>query len=370
MGLRSGPFGLKLREWLKSGRYRLRIYIPPFRNRHFWLVQILVITIVVIHDVIEIGGYLPQLGMLYFLPISLFFVPVVYAALIFGFTGSIATTFWVVILTIPNWVFWHHGLERLGVIFQMAILVAVSVFVGQRVDRETAARHQAEDAGVALRTYAAHVVRAQEEERRRIARELHDETIQAMTLIHRQLGSMEDKNLRLPSGLADEVKQVQKMTEGAMQKIREFAKSLRPSTLDDLGIVPSIRRLLIDSTERRGINNQFRLVGDERRLPQDMEDGMFRITQEAIWNIERHSKATEIAITITFTDGEVRLDIKDNGIGFKVPPVLSSFYAMNKLGMIGMQERAELLGGKLEVQSSPKKGVTVSVTIPDYHSTI
>jgi signal transduction histidine kinase len=97
---------------------------------------------------------------------------------------------------------------------------------------------------------------------------------------------------------------------------------------------------------------------------------MFRITQEAIWNIERHSKATEIAITITFTDGEVRLGIKDNGIGFKVPPVLSSFYAMNKLGMIGMQERAELLGGKLEVQSNPKKGVTVSVTIPDYHSTI
>ncbi len=133
----------KLEGWFVKAKERFHPYRPRFRDWHFWAVQGLVIGIAAIHDIIEIGGYLPHLGMLYFLPISLFFVPVVYAALKFGFVGSIATAIWVLIITIPNWVFWHQGLERLGVILQMAVLTAVAVFVGQRVDRERAAQQRA-----------------------------------------------------------------------------------------------------------------------------------------------------------------------------------------------------------------------------------
>ena len=354
----------KIKNWLKKVRQWIYPYRPRFRDWHFWIVQGIVIGVAVIHDVIEVGGYMPHLGMLYFLPISLFFVPVVYAALYFGFRGSIATAVWVIIITIPNWIFWHQGFERLGVIFQMALLVAVAIFVGQRIDRENEARHKTEDATVAIRTYATHIVQAQEEERQRIARELHDQTIQGLALLYQRLDAMKDGNPHLSSAVAEKVREAQQLAEESAKEVRNFIWSLRPPILDDLGIVPSIRRLVLDSTERTGMKGRFRLVGKERRLPQDIEVGMFRIAQEALWNVERHSRGTEMMVTITLTKDEAKIDISDNGIGFNVPQVLHSFYTAGKLGVLGMQERAESIGGKLDVQSILKKGVTVSFSIP------
>ncbi len=362
--VQSRLLGSRIRSWLNSTRHWLYRYRPRYKDRQFWVVQALIIVIAIAHDIIEAGGYLHHLGGLYFLPITLFFVPVVYAALHFGLAGSLATVIWMVIITIPNWVFWHEGLERLGVISQMSLLVVVAIFAGRRVDRETVARHQAEDASEVLRTYAAHVVQAQEDERQRIARELHDQTIQALALISRRLLDMKDRNSPLPSAVTDEVREVQEMVEEAVKELREFTRSIRPPILDDLGIVPSIRRLLIESRERSGMKGEFRLVGEERRLPQSIEVGMFRIAQEAIWNVERHSKATEITVTVTQARNEARLDVIDNGIGFSVPPLISSFYGAGKLGLLGMQERAESIGGKLEIQSIPDKGVVVGFSIP------
>lgn len=160
------------------------------------------------------------------------------------------------------------------------------------------------------------------------------------------------------------------MVEEVSKELRNFARTLRPPILDDLGIVTSIHRLLLDSVERTGMKNQFRLVGEERRLPEDIELGMFRIAQEALWNVERHSRATEVKITITIAKGHAKLDISDDGVGFNVPPVLSSFYTDGKLGLLGMHERAEILGGKLEVKSSRNKGVTVSFSTPVTEKTL
>jgi PAS domain S-box-containing protein len=420
--------------------------------------------------------------MLYFIPISLFFIPVVYAAMNFGFAGAIATALWATVITIPNFVVWHEGLQRWGVIFQLAIVVAVAVFVGQRVDRERGARRQAEIANTALRdsetkyrdlfetspiailvldtngaildanpaagalfdkatgalrsmamaelvgkeneqkllapsqkdnwqeaslvlrsgdgsetylepthtkisdgrgniaiqvllkditqerhrqaglrAYAAHILRAQEEERQRIARELHDETIQTLVLLCRRLDNVGSSSKALPSSVKRELQEARKITEEAVRELRDFAKALRPTALDDLGVVTSIRRLLADCTERTGIQAQLKLIGKERRLSRDIELGMFRITQEALWNMERHSRATKVVVTTTFSKDEVRMDIKDNGLGFNVPPNLGT---SGHLGLLGMQERAELLGGKWEIQSSPGKGVLTTISIP------
>lgn len=470
---------------LKRTGHWLHRYRPRFNDWHFWMVQGLVIVIAAIHDVIELGGYLPQLGMLYFVPISLFFIPVVYAALNFGFAGSISTALWIVLITIPNWVFWHHGLERVGVIFQMAILVVVAVFVGQRVDRETSARRRAEAASallrasemkyrslfessrvailvvdmngvildanpaagvlfgkatetlksitvadlvgteneqkllapsqknegekayltlslkdspevyleplkttfadsqdniitqillrdvtlerhrqVGLKAYAAYVLRAQEDERQRIARELHDDSIQTLVLLCRQLSSVESTSPPLPSSVTNGLRDARKIAEGVVNGLRDFARVLRPPILDDLGVVASIRRLLTDFTKRTGISGQFKLVGKERRLPQDIEVGMFRIAQEALWNVERHSGATEVVVTMAFANHEARLDMKDNGTGFSVPPSPEYFPTSGQLGLLGMHERAELLNGELEIQSSPGKGTKVTISIP------
>ena len=128
-----------------------------------------------------------------------------------------------------------------------------------------------------------------------------------------------------PSSVTNELRNARKTAEGVVEGLRDFARVLRPPILDDLGVVVSIRRLLVDLAERTGIKSQLKLVGEERRLPQEIEVGMFRIAQEALWNIERHSRATNVVVTITFSEYEARLDIKDNGIGFSVPPNLESF---------------------------------------------
>ena len=99
-------------------------------------------------------------------------------------------------------------------------------------------------------------------------------------------------------------------------------------------------------------------------MPADTKLGMFRIVQEALWNVERHAGATRVAVTITFTEHKTRLDVVDNGVGFSMPSVSGGFTASGQMGLISMQERAELLGGKLEIQSSPGKGTRITVSVP------
>jgi signal transduction histidine kinase len=139
---------------------------------------------------------------------------------------------------------------------------------------------------------------------------------------------------------------------------------LRPSILDDLGLVASIRRLVLDITDRTGIKAQLKVIGEEYRLSKDVELSLFRITQEALWNVEHHSKAADVRVVVTFNGDAVALEVSDDGVGFNVPPILESISALGKLGLIGMKERADLFGGKLEIQSSPGKGTVVNVSFP------
>jgi signal transduction histidine kinase len=343
-------------NWFAKSNKRLYSYRPRFRDWHFWIVQGLVISIAAIHDTIEIREYLPQLGMLYFLPISLFFVPVAYAALNFGFVGSIATAIWVLIITIPNWVFWHQGLERIGVMLQMAVLIAIAVFIGQRIDRERTARQRA-------KAYAAHVIETQELERQRIARDLHDESIQTLVLLCQKLDGVK-AGPSLPPMSMEKLQEARRIAEQAATGLRDFTRELRPPILDDLGMVAAIRKLMTDLMDRAGIDGQLKIDGEERRLPPDFEVGLFRIAQEALSNIAHHARATSVAVMITFAAKEVSLDIRDNGKGFAIPTSPNDAGASDKLGLTGMMERAEILGGSLEIESSPGKGTRIKVVVP------
>ncbi len=215
-----------------------------------------------------------------------------------------------------------------------------------------------------LKTYAAYVTRIQEVERQRIARELHDETIQSLILLCRRLDTMQGVSESLPSSLSDSLREARKTAEEVVNELRDFTKALRPPILDDLGMVTSIRRLLDDFMERTGTKGQLKVAGEQRRLPSDTELGMFRIAQEALRNVERHAEATRVAATITFAKHEVKLEVVDNGVGFSMASVLSDFTASGQLGLLSMQERAESLGGKLEIQTSPGNGTRVIVSVP------
>lgn len=335
---------------------RLYSYRPQFKDWYFWAIQGMVTGIAAIHDIIEIAGYLPQLGMLYFLPISLFFLPVAYAALKFGFTGSIATATWVIIITIPNWVFWHSGLERFGVIFQLAVLVTVAVIMGQRVDREKSATQRA-------KAYATLIIKAHEEERLRIARVLHDESIQTMILLCRELDAVNSSPSLLPVA-KEKVQEARKTAEQAATNLRDFARALRPPILEDFGMVAAIRKLLTDFIDRIKTEGHLKITGEERRLPGDLELGIFRIAQVALSNVERHAAAKNVDVTISFSTKEVKLEIRDDGRGFTLPAHIHNVAFDKNLGLIGMNERAELLGGRLEIQSSPGMGTRIKASIP------
>ncbi|MHB1414696.1 MAG: PAS domain-containing sensor histidine kinase, partial [Chloroflexota bacterium] len=232
--------------------------------------------------------------------------------------------------------------------------------VVQLLLRDVTEEHQRQ---AGLRAYAAHILRAQEEERKRIAQDLHDETVQEMILLCRQLDHVEDVGEALPCEAVARLHEARGSAEKIAEGLRGFARVLRPATLDDLGLVSSLRRLLLDVSERGGLEGKLRVLGEERRLTPDVELALFRITQEALRNVEHHAQAAKATVVLDFAEGHVALQVRDDGMGFAVPPELD-FAASCQMGLLGMQERVESLGGKIRVESSPASGTVVEVRIP------
>jgi signal transduction histidine kinase len=215
-----------------------------------------------------------------------------------------------------------------------------------------------------LRFYVTQITRAQEDERKRIARELHDETAQALVALSRRLDGLLTSPKRLAEPTMERLEELRQMTEGILQGVRHFSQDLRPPTLDDLGLLPTLEGLITSVMEQDGIEAELKVVGPQRRLSLETELVLFRIAQEALNNVKRHSKASKVVTTVEFTDGRVRITISDNGRGFELPDRTGDLAATGKLGLIGMRERAQLLGGTLMVRSKPGDGTTVVVDVP------
>jgi len=159
------------------------------------------------------------------------------------------------------------------------------------------------------------------------------------------------------------VRDFKKKIEVAVREIRRFSHDLRPSVLDDLGMLPALE-LLADDLDKRGIATSFKTVGEARRLIPEIEVMLFRIAQEAVSNIWRHSQASTAELVIEFSDALVRLNIGDDGKGFRLPQSVVDMAGLGKLGLTGMHERAKLLGGNLTLTSKEGKGTTVTVEVP------
>ena len=212
-----------------------------------------------------------------------------------------------------------------------------------------------------LRYYLQQVTRAQEEERKRIARDLHDETLQNLIVISRQLEKITSSEALWEESL-EVVRGLKKQIETAVQEIRRFSHDLRPSVLDDLGLLPALE-LLADDLEKLGVPTAFKVVGEARRLTPETEVMLFRIAQEATRNIYRHSEASMAGLTIEFIDSKLKMIIQDNGKGFRVPRQPGEQVIQGRMGLTGMQERARLLGGTLTLDSSPHKGTTITAEV-------
>jgi len=319
-------------------------------DRRFWMVQVLVLAIAAVHTTVETMGALQDVRDLYLLPVSVFFVPVLYAALNFGLEGALPTGLWCAVLTLPNIVILHSGAERIGVVLQLGFLVLLSAMVAIRVDKERRAKLAAEDANrrladtqASLKSYIAMALRAQEEERFRLSRELHDETVQELVVAKTALEDvLEAEGQRARLELVDAA--LQRSIDG----IRRFCRALRPSVLDDLGLVPALDWLLTDLSGRTGISIALEEQGDRLRLSPEQELVIFRVAQEAMHNVEHHAHASRVVVRLVSGLGRLRLEVVDDGCGFDPAHV-----RQGSLGLAGMQERASLIAATFEISSGP-----------------
>jgi signal transduction histidine kinase len=213
-----------------------------------------------------------------------------------------------------------------------------------------------------MEAYAARVVLGQEEERRHIAQELHDGPVQALIHLCRQIDSVEP--LADPANdRGSQLSELRVIVEDTVKELRSIAKGLRPSVLDDLGLVASISQTLSEAADRRHFETTFGVTGQERRLPSPVELALFRIAQEAISNIERHAVARRVAVGLNFEEGGLRLLVRDDGVGFELPRRPEGGNS-ESLGIPGMTERANLIGSRLVIHTDPGAGTTVDVWVP------
>lgn len=463
------------RRWL---RIVLRRWWPPLRRPQFWATQALVFVIAASHVALEMLA-MPGLEHLNLVPVSLFLVPVVYAALNFGLRGAGPTAIWCGLLALPNILVLHPGADRFAEVWQVGVVVVVGLLVGQRIDREQGARADAErrerarrsseeryrrlfestadpilllrhgetveetntaasmlfgvaredlagrrledlaDAELAaavdaaarssgskdavrlsdstgrtrwfepvvaafdahpgriqvvlrdvtvqqerhagLEAYTRHAVAAREEERRRIARDLHDGPVQELVLLWRHLDELgEFATHEYHARLAD----ARALAERIADDLRRFSRDLRPSLLDDLGLGPALNAECVAFAARAGIAARYTQTGDQRRMATDVELMLLRIAQEALNNVDRHAHARTATVRLTFRAVSVRLSVTDDGVGFSRPTDNRALLAEGKLGIVGMRERARLAGGELTLRSARNQRTTVSVLVP------
>jgi PAS domain S-box-containing protein len=216
-----------------------------------------------------------------------------------------------------------------------------------------------------MRYYVQLITKAQEEERKRIARELHDEVAPTILLLTQRLDTISTTTRpRLPAPLKEQLEDLRTHTIEALESLRRCAQDLRPRILDDLGLVAALEWMTEGLLKNYKIDARVEIEGTERSLPAEVQLLLFRIAQEALGNIRRHAEASMAVVKLEFEDKSIKMTVTDNGKGFEVPPQVEDLASTGKLGIVGMFERARLWRGDLEVKSELGKGTQVVAKIP------
>lgn len=247
-----------------------------------------------------------------------------------------------------------------------AAAIESALLVAAERDRAVAqaALAAAEERARAQSDTLAQVIGAQEAERARVARDLHDQIGQALTSVLLGLRLVTDSLDREPANVTDaraRADDVRTLVADALSDVRQLAFELRPTVLDDVGLIPAVRRLADDLRSRHSIAVDVKLEGldDDSRFPPEVETVVYRVVQEALTNVARHAHAAAATVLIMRDDGCLRASISDDGAGFE--PLTG---ARRSLGIAGMTERAGLVGGTVEIVSAPGAGTTVELEVP------
>lgn len=212
-----------------------------------------------------------------------------------------------------------------------------------------------------LHDYIGAITSAQEEERLRLARDLHDDTIQSVIALKQRVQLAQKSVKDSPS--RNTLAELETLSEQTIENLRRMTRALRPIYLEDLGLVTALEMLARETSQNSGIQIEFRKDGEEQRLAREVELALYRMAQEALSNVVRHSQATRADLRISFGIKGIELEINDNGIGFDMPKSPTDFAASGHFGLLGIRERAELIGARLEVESITGEETRVKVRI-------
>lgn len=224
---------------------------------------------------------------------------------------------------------------------------------------EMSARVQSAQAN--LRRYIAAITNAQEDERRRLARELHDDTLQSVIALNQRVQLARLSLNGHPAGKA--LSETQALTEQTVTNLRRLMRGLRPAYLEEVGLASALQMLAQEASESMGIPVDFQTEGDGLRLSPEIELILYRMVQEALNNVARHAHATQTSVRIAFEPDKLQLEVRDNGAGFVLPDTLDGFSKAGHFGLLGLYERAELSGARLQVESAPGRGTRIAIEL-------
>jgi two-component system sensor histidine kinase DegS len=449
-----------------------RMLHPPVRETAFWIIQVMVVLIVIIHYIVDIQSSSVTGAFPTGVPVALLIVPIGYAALRYGMAGSMTTTIWAFLLWMPDLLLPHDHGHVADDLMNFGIVVLGAGIFGQRIEAEREAQARVEETAaltlavevgyrrlfesnrspilvlgegglitdanpaaiellgsdllgtpvstlltseldveklvrkvftladghdyridvVAMpeaavqrkqlifedvtkarseerqtRLFAQHVLQVDEDQRRQLARELHDEPLQLFLHLARRLEVLAT-TYGVPSDVADGLGEARSQALDAAERLRKLARDLRPPALDQLGLAAALSSLVAD-IEDDDIAIELTVIGSVHRLAADVELGAFRIVQESLRNAMHHAQARHLQVTVGFEAESLYLDVYDDGRGFDPAASGPGSGESRSLGLVGMNERAKMLGGTLRVVSHAGEGTHVEAVLPSSQST-
>ena len=222
---------------------------------------------------------------------------------------------------------------------------------------------QSEQLQEQLRQLSRQILSAQEEERREISRELHDVIAQTLTGINVRLAALSKEAATNTKGLDRNIARTQRLVEKSVDIVHRFARELRPAVLDDLGLIPALHSFMKNFTTRTGVRTQLTAFAGVEEMETARRTVLFRVAQEALTNVARHAKASRVKVSLQKMADGVCMKIEDDGKSFQVERTLHA-NGGKRLGLLGMRERLEMVGGKFGVESAPGQGTTITAQIP------
>jgi two-component system sensor histidine kinase DegS len=340
-------------------------------NPHFWAIASIMAFLILFYNASYLGiaSWFPWFadvvmaqGFYAFVLTFLFLVPLIYAAVVFRLRGFLITWAIFVVAILPRTLQQSSGLESL---MRVALFTLVALLLGLLVAlvynpeaKEDALRLAKGGRRISL----ARVLKVQEYERQHVSRELHDKIIQTLLVIANRahaLGAGDSGELTPEA--RKQAEQLVVMLLLAVDDVRRLSRDLRPSILDNVGLLPSLRWLTEQTTQESGIKAEVKVNGLEHRLRPELEVVVFRIAQEALSNVARHSRASKAVVTLDFVASDFKMTVEDNGQGFCLPEKIGDYATKGKLGLARIEQQARLLEGTFDIRSEPGEGTVITV---------